>query len=115
MAYKEMNVAPTSEGGEKGKAFEYSLNLAAPGNSDSILIPDDISSISVLAISDGAASAKVQTTVDDVSIVKAGTETWIDWDFGAVLANQADVFYPVTAIRLVQAGAGATGLRIRAQ
>jgi hypothetical protein len=115
MAVKEMNVAPTKEGGDVGlKAFEAKDELAAPGNGESILIPDDVKTISVTVEPTGA-TAKVQTTTNSVAEVKAGTETWVDWDLGAVAVDTNDTADPVTAMRLVQIGAGSSIMTMRAQ
>jgi hypothetical protein len=115
MAYKNMNVAPTRDGGEKGFAFEATDSLAAVSNGVSILIPDDINNINVVVELAAGASAKVQYTNNTVSEVKAGTETWIDWGAGAIAITTDDVFYPCTAIRLVQTFAGTCTLKVRAQ
>lgn len=115
MAYKEMNVAPTKDGGDiKRKRFEAKDELAAASNGVSILIPDDIRGISVTVEPTGC-TVKVQATTNSVAEVKAGTETWIDWDLGAVAIDTNDTCDPVTAIRMVQIGAGSSVLTMVAQ
>ena len=104
--------------GETGEyAWEASESLAAAGNGSAIIMPRGIAGASVTVISDGAASAKVQATtskINDVTQEKA-TVKWVDWDAGAVLVNTQDYVMPCTAIRLVQAGAGATSILVHAQ
>jgi len=114
MGYVEMNVARVKDGGVKRFAFEYEQILSGAGNGDWILIPDDIFDISV-TVAPTTCTAKVQLTTDKISEVKTGTPTAIDWDAGLVGSNSEDVFYPVTAIRLVQAGIGSSKLKVRVQ
>ncbi len=116
MAWKNMNLAPTKDGGEKGFAFEAEDNLATVTDGTTIMIPDDVQNINVDVGVAGGASAKVQYTNSTVSIVKAGSaEVWKDWSAGPVAITTDDVFYPCTAIRLVQTIAGTCTLTVRAQ
>lgn len=116
MAYTNMDVAPVKDGGEKGFGFEYSESLSSAGNGVTVLIPDDIQNVTVHVLPAGGASGKVQFTLSDVSIVKIGIGiNWIDWDAGLVSSSETDVLFPVTAIRVVQSGAGTVDLEVRAQ
>ena len=116
MGWKQMLVTPALDGGEKGFGFEMTVALAAAGDTDSILIPDDIQNVSVTAQASGGATATIYTTTDLVSTVKAaGTITWVPWAAGAVTTATGAVFYPVTAIKMTQVGAGASVLSVRAQ
>ena len=65
------------------------------------------------------AAEDLRTTLGDqnstVAQVKAGSETWIDWDIGAVAATTQGACDPPTAIRLVQTSVGGTSeLQVRA-
>ena len=116
MAWVQLGVAPALEGGEKSVAFEKTIILAAAGSTDSILIPDDVQNISVTAQASGGATATIYTTTDLVSTVKAaGTITWVPWAAGAVTTATGGVFYPVTAIKMTQTGAGASTISLRVQ
>ena len=116
MAWKQLLVTPALDGGEKGFGFELTLTMAAAGISDFVLIPDDVQNISVTAEAAGGATATVYSTVDYVSTIKAaGTITWVPWAAGAVTTATAGVFYPVTALKYVQTGAGTSKMAIRAQ
>ena len=118
MAWEELQVAPTGDGGEKGFAFEISRSLAAAGSTKDIIMPDDVQGISVTAEASGGATATIYSTTDPVSIVKAagaGTVTWVPWAAGAVIGATGGVFYPVTALKMTQVGAGASKLTVRAQ
>ena len=115
MGYKVMKPAQVQDGGEKGRAFEETSELAAAGNGDWILVPDDIRQL-VITVVPTTATAKVQTTTDPIAVVKSGTGiTAVDWDAGAVSSTTQDVAYPVTALRLVQIGAGTAKMSVRAQ
>ena len=116
MAWKEMLVAPTQEGGAKNlKAFEATDHLDAPGNGTAILIPDDVRYIGVLSKPTGC-ETKTQYSNDLVSEVKAGTADWYDvWWLGFWDEDEWLPLFPVTAVRLVQNGAGSSDLRVRAQ
>jgi hypothetical protein len=115
MAWLMMDVAPIQEGNPQSFAWEKEVDLAAGGNSDSILIPDDVKSFSVTVSFAGGGTGKVQTTTDKVATVKAGTATWVDWDLGVVAATTQDNAQPVTAVRAVQVNPGTMKLTARAQ
>lgn len=116
MGWVEMNVAPTTEGGAANlKAFEKTVSLASAASSDSILIPDDIQNIAVTAQASGT-TVTVYSTTDDVAIVKSGSGiTWIAWGAGAISTATASMFGPVTALKIIQAGAGSSKITVRAQ
>lgn len=117
MSYIEMTEAEIKNTGSKeNQAQEATLSLSSASNSDWILIPDSVQNICVTVIPGGGASAKVQTTTDPIATVKNGSGiTAIDWDAGLVSANTTDIFLPITAIRLVQSGAGTSKITMRAQ
>jgi len=116
MAWKQLGVAAVQDAGEREFAFESSEELAAAGNTPDLLIPDDVQTISVTVQASGGATANVYTTTDPISIVKAAaTVTWVAWSAGAVTTATAGVFYPVTAIRMTQTGAGASKMTLRVQ
>lgn len=116
MATKEMSVAPAKVGFDKEFAFEAEDSLAAASNGEWILIPKGVRRITVTVVPGGGATAKIQTSTDSIEIIKSGTGiTAVDWDAGAVSSTTQDVAYPVTAMRLVQIGAGFAKLSMRAQ
>ena len=110
----EMQVVPINTGGLVKKAFEYEESLSAAGNGNAILIPDDCKTISVQTEPTGCA-VKVQATIDTLNAVKTGTPVWLDWDYGEVTDNVQKKCNPVTALRLVQVGAGSSKIKVRAQ
>ena len=113
MGYKNMIPAKVQDGGVMTFAFEFQESIATPSDGDWILIPDDIRSVAV-ALNVTTGTGKIQTTVDSVAKVQAGTATPIDWDDGVVAVDTADVFAPVTAVRQVNAS-GTTEIQVRAQ
>jgi len=115
MAYKEMKVANTKEGGIKSFAFEYEVSLASVTTSDWILIPDDVKAIQMTLSVGGGGKGKVQFSTDNVDTVKTGSPIAIDWPAGEVAVNTADSAKPATAFRLNQTFAGTTKLTLRAQ
>ena len=116
MSYVEMKAANVKDGGVKTFAFEYSESLAAAGDTETILVPDDIQGLSVTAQAAGGATAKIYTTTDPIGIVKSGVGiTWIEWSSGAVTDATAAVFHPVTAIKMTQTGAGTSKITVRGQ
>jgi hypothetical protein len=115
MAYKEMQVAPIKDGGEKGFRFEYEESLSAAGDGNSILIPDDIQNVSIAVEPGGGSQVKFQYTLDKVETVKSGSPVWHDSDTGLSSSAYTDVLYPCTAVRLVQSGAGTSKIKVIAQ
>lgn len=115
MAYTQMDVAPALEGGEKSVAFEKTISLAGAGSCASILIPDDIQSVVVTAQAAGTTTT-VYSTTSSIAAVKADSGvTWIAWSAGAIATATGSVFSPVTAIKMIQAGAGSSKIEVRAQ
>jgi hypothetical protein len=115
MGWVQMDVAPTQEGGAKEYAFEKTIALSSATSTDSILIPDDVQSISVTA-SASSTTVTVYSTTDTVATVKAGSAiTWLAWNAGAISTATGSVYSPVTAIKATQAGAGSSKIMVRAQ
>jgi len=83
--------------------YEYdSGDVAAAGNGNWIIIPDNIRSVNaVLEITAG--EGKLQTTKNKIADVIAGTDiVAIDWKLGSVIATAEDEHTGrVTAIRMV--------------
>jgi len=116
VGFKDLEVVQVRSGGIKTFAFEFVETLSSSGNGDWLLIPDDMTGISVTVQAGGGATAKVQTTIDPLAVVKSGTGiTAVDWDYGEVSSPTQDYALPVTAIRLVQVGAGTSKMTIRCQ
>ena len=96
--------------------YHYTSALAAAGNGISILIPAGAAYVTVTAQGGGGASACVYTSTDSVDIVKADAAvTWVAWNAGSVTAAVGSVFYPVSAIRVVQTSSGTSKLTVRCQ
>ena len=111
-----MDVAPAQEDGARQVAMEYSESLAAAGDTKFVLVPDDVQSVAVTAQASGGATVIVYTSTDPIAVIKSGSGiTWIPWVEGAVTSATGSVFFPVTAIKMTQTGAGASKLTIRCQ
>ena len=110
LQYMKSADVPESE----GLPFEGSLSLSGAGNSNWIVIPNGVQTIAV-TVTPTTATAKVQTTTDTIATLEASGEVAVDWDAGEVSSSTQDVCSPVTAIRLVQVGAGSSIMTVRAQ
>ena len=117
MAWKNMDVAPINIGDQKSVAFEYQEILTAPGDGVSVLLPDEIRWFSTTMSFTGGATGKIQWTTDLVSVVKSGAGiTWEDSWWGEADETYTDLYPGVlTAIRIVQTGAGTMKVTMRAQ
>ena len=114
MSWEEMQVVPTKDGVNRSFAFEFEQSLESAGNGSWIVVSDGVQSVSVTVLPVGC-TVKVQTTTDLINTVKNGTPTPVDWDAGEVSSVSTDVFWPITALRLVQIGAGSSKLKVRSQ
>lgn len=101
--------------GDTPPAYEATVSLAAEGQSAAIIIPNGVRDVMVTVTPGGGATASVQTSTDTLYVVKESTTTWTNWGAGLVAATTTGVSYPVTAIRLNQAGAGTSKLMVKAQ
>jgi len=116
MAWHEMKVAPIRQGNTEVVAYEYEDNLSAIGNGDAILIPKGINWFSTTMSFTAGATGKIQVTTDTVATVKSETGvTWVDSWWGDADDIYVDLFFPVTAIRIVQIDTGTMKLTVRAQ
>lgn len=115
MGYVQMQTVPINTQNSVVRAFEYKQELAAAGNGDWILIPDEIQNISVVAQGAGGATARVETTVSTYADVLDDVAIGIAWTAGEITVATTDVALPCTAIRLVQTGAGTSLLSVRVQ
>ena len=115
MSWKKMNVAPVNEGVPNKFAWEYEESLAAGGNGESVILPDEIIGFAVTVEFTGGGTGYISTTTDSISNVKAGTCTWVTWDLGTVGTTKQDYARPVTAIRMTQVAAGTMKMTCRAQ
>ena len=107
-------IQPTKVGvqGERDELeWEAEQSLTGAGNGSAIIFPRGINGASVTVKTDGAQVSVESTTnsLKDVEQEKASV-TWITWAKGVIVANDQDYVKPVTAIRLVQGNAGATGI-----
>lgn len=114
MAVKYMSLAPLNKGDQQVQAWEIEDNLVAAGNGDWILVPDDVSNISV-TLSFSGATGRVETTTDKIDTVENGTPVAVAWSAGTVGSTTQDAMVPCTAFRVVQVGAGTVKLTARAQ
>lgn len=110
-----VTVCPT--GRDRKFAYEIQLSLHDIGFSKWILIPEDVSLISVgVDVDFGTTEVYAEATLESLAKVKAGTaENTIKWSKGNVRHCAHDVCKPVTAIRLVQTLSGNSDIRVRAQ
>ena len=110
----EITIADYKLGQTDNIGYEYDTgDVASAGNGDSIIIPDNVQSIS-LVLEVTAGSGSVEWTLNTVANVLAETAVWHSWDAQTVVTTLSDVFYPCTAIRMVNAS-GTTRLKVRAQ
>lgn len=117
MAWRRMQVVPINDGDQRIVAYEYEENLSAPGDGNSVLLPENIRWFSTTMSFAAGASGKIQWTTDLVSTVKLGVGIiWIDSWWGEADETYIDI-YPglLTAIRMVQINAGTMKMTIRAQ
>ncbi len=110
-------IRPTQAGipGERNElVWEAQQTLAAASNGSAIIMPRGLNGASVTATTDGA-QVSVETTTNKASDVEQelASVVWTIWDDGVVTVNTQDYVLPVTALRLVQGDAGATGIYIR--
>lgn len=113
MAWKDMQLASTGKGERDTFAWEFEEILNSPGDGDWIMVPNDVGAIAV-TLSPTAGSGKIQTTTDKIDVVKNGSPVAIDWDDGVVAISTHDVFFPITAFRMVNV-TGTTKITVRAQ
>jgi hypothetical protein len=98
MAWKEMKRNFFRTGADRVREFDETL--AAPGNSDWILVPKGKSTVSV-ALNPTAGSGYVEYTLSNVATVKTGSPVAVIWDAETVTTYTDDVLFKVTAMRLV--------------
>ena len=110
-----MLVAPSYGNSQNHRqAYEYEVNLAAGGSSAAIIVPQDVSNISVSLVYAAGATGSLEVSNDTVYTVKENTPTWISQAAVAgtnILINIA----PPTAIRATQVAGGTMKLCVRAQ
>jgi hypothetical protein len=116
MAWKNMTVTQSELATGQTFSFESTEVLLAAGDSSSILIPQLVANVIVTAEASGGATACVYSTTDPVATVKSGTGiTWLAWHNGNISTPTASAFFPVTAIKMTQIGAGSSKISVRAQ
>jgi hypothetical protein len=115
MGYQNLDVAKINLGDEKKFAWEKQIDLIAPGNSDWLLVPDEVAGLTATLSFTAGGSGKIQTTTDKVDTVKTGSPVAVDWPLGEVSSSTQDFCVPVTAIRAVQINAGTLKMTVRTQ
>jgi len=82
--------------------YRGDVTLDAPGNSDFVIVPKAVSSVSYMLKPGASSSGKVQYTLDALVDVIAGTATWIDAPDGVVTSAIANTYHgSATAFRAV--------------
>jgi hypothetical protein len=105
----------TKLSGVGGYYWEYQESLAAAGNGNTLMIPAGITALAVTVLASGGATARLEATMDGVDEIIGNTETYIAWPDGEVTSETDMSLSPATrAIRIVQTGAGASTLKVRA-
>lgn len=100
---------------DKPFMFDYTEELSAPSNGDTIIVPGNVIGISVaLEVTGGSGKVQASITPVDEIIANESNTIWIDWDSGTVTATTQDRCAPVSALRQVNAS-GTTKLTLRAQ
>ncbi len=93
-------VTEPSVGRDRKFAYEQEVSLASVGNSDWILMPEDVSSVAVtLFVSD--CEATVEATTDAIADVLDDTAEGLEWDLGRVRGSVQNRACPVTAVRMI--------------
>ena len=115
MNTKDLQVAQTKYSRGEPRAWEVEINLDTSGNSDWVIIPEQISTISVTVSFEGGATGKIQTTTDLVYIIRTQIPTPIDWPFGEVNNNRIEVCDAISGLRAVQRKDGKMKITLRAQ
>jgi hypothetical protein len=110
-----MAVAPSYGNTQNHRqAYEYEVNLDGAGSSEAIIVPQDVTNLSISLVYTGGGTGYLGVTNDKVYTVKEGTPTWIAQAVTAgtnVLINIA----PCSAIRATQVGAGTMKMTVRGQ
>lgn len=99
----------------KGSAiWEGENSKATPGNGNTFLLIDLAGKVEswLVSLVVTSGTGKVQYTNSIRSKVLAGTAIWYDWNDGVVAANTNDVFFNVSAVRLVNV-TGTTLIEVR--
>ncbi len=109
MGWQSMEVSPVVPGDIVQFSYEKEILLDAVGVSDWIMIPRGVRDISISLYLTGSATASVETTMDLIRNVKAGTALFQTWARGIVLKDTQDSCYTVTAMRLNQVTLGING------
>lgn len=110
-----MNVAQINTGFQRTVAWEANIQLTSAGESDWIIVPDNVDGVQVQVSFTGGGSGKIQATLSPVATIKSGSPVPEDWDFGEVSTTIIESCEPVSALRAVQINAGAMTINMRAQ
>lgn len=113
----EMNVSQSNYSGGKVFSFEASADLIASGETPAIIIPDIQGCVTITVTPAGGASVSVYSTTSPVEIIKNdySNVVWIEWAAGVVTEAMASAFHPISAIKMIQTGAGSSKITLRAQ
>ena len=105
----------TRDGGTRLNAFEYEQTLSGLSTGEAILIPSDISRLSVTLSFSGGAGGYVEATTDKVEKILTGTADYKQWPKGTVSTITQDSCFPPSGIRAVQTAAGILKMSLRGQ
>ena len=93
-------IAERSDTSASAQLVEIEEELSSPGVSDWIIIPKDVSQLTIgLFITSG--EGRIEYTLSPIAKVEADTARVRIWDAGSVTASADDVLARPTAIRLV--------------
>ena len=92
--------------------YELFLEMNEEGESDIIQIPNRVQSVAIQLKAEDGAQVKFQYTMYPLS--KIDEAVWQDGN-ELTATTFTDVVFPVSAIKLIQVGAGKTQIAIRAQ
>lgn len=115
MATINLQVAKTEYSRGEPRKWEREIVLDTPGESEWIIIPEQVDIISITVSFTGGATGKIQTTTERVYIVKTGSPLAEDWSYGVVSVSFTKTCKPCSAIRAVMIHSGTMKITIISQ
>lgn len=82
--------------------YYYTETKSAGTNGNPVIIPTTVKKILARLVF-GTGSGKIQTSVNSIAAIKAGSANWVDWDAGVVSVTTDSVCNRVNAVRIVRA------------